>query len=255
VSQTSTLCLNDICNFTVISDAVEKRVTDHKALLLTCKIKIPVRGSGYWKLNTTLLKEDDYCNGICSLVKHFEEDSNLETISACSKWDVLKLRTKEFSIKTGIIMAKRKRDEITEIEQEIFSIDKLKSPNDDLVLRKENLQNRLHVLYTNVSQGAQIRARVNEEIEGECNPKFFKSIEKSRQTRNVIESLITDDNIEVNEQQEVLKVIGEFYEKLYSSNNVQQEEINQFLNTVPIDTILSAKQQNELENMPSKRKF
>ena len=39
----------------------------------------------------------------------------------------------------------------------------------------------------------------------------------------------------------------EFYEKLYSSHNVQQEEINQFLNTVPIDTILSA----ELENRPS----
>ena len=55
------------------------------------------------------------------------------------------------------------------------------------------------------------------------------SLENSQQTRKVIETLITDDNTKVSDQQGILDEMGQFYEKLYMSQNVCQVKIDEFL--------------------------
>ena len=63
---------------------------------------MPVRGRGYWKLNVSLLKDNVYCHGITKLVQQVDEDPITANISMSYKWEVLKKRIKEYSLKGGV---------------------------------------------------------------------------------------------------------------------------------------------------------
>ena len=39
----------------VINDFYGKGLTNHRVVILSCAINMPVRGHGYWKLNISLL--------------------------------------------------------------------------------------------------------------------------------------------------------------------------------------------------------
>ena len=120
------------------------------------------------------------------------------------KWDILKLRVKECSIRFGIKYAKQKKDEITQLESEINLLNKQLHLSDNVLLQREQMQLRLDELYADEAKGAQIRAKINEINEVETSTKFFKAMETSRQTKNVIDCLEKDDGNETSNQNNIL---------------------------------------------------
>ena len=250
-SKVSCLNVTNIVTQTVITNQRGKRLTDHKAIVLTCAVTTQQRGPGYFKLNVKHLNDKQFQYDIENVVKDFENDNQLGNISMSIKWDILKNRLKECSIKYGIRKAKLMRNEIKELEDEMHTLDKKLHLNRNDIIKKELIQNKLFNLYKNMSDGAKIRARVEDVNEVESNEKLFKSIECSRQAKKVIESLLTTDGRDINDPSEILNEMGKFYSKLYTSKSKGIEGIDNYLKEIKIENVLSDNDRQSLEKMPN----
>ena len=67
--------------------------------------------------------------------------------------------------------------------------------------------------------------------------------------------MLDDKGNEVTDQQHILKMIGDFYAKLYTSTSTPQNEIDDFLNNVNFDSILSEEQKAYLDQLPTVEEF
>ena len=63
------------------------------------------------------------------------------------------------------------------LEKEVKTIKTKKKLNDEILCREEELQLRCNEIYTEMSDGAKIRARLDEVNEVECNTELFCKIE------------------------------------------------------------------------------
>ncbi len=84
----------DKCDSCYISPAP---VPDHRAVIMKVNNSVKKRGSGYWKLNTSVLNENDYVNGVEKLIEKTIDDY-IEVGSKLT-WELCKVRIKDFSIK------------------------------------------------------------------------------------------------------------------------------------------------------------
>ena len=144
----------------------------------------------------------------------------------------MKRRVKEYSIKKGVDIAKEKQNERITLEQELQTIDQMQNIPEEKIFRKFQIQNRLDEIYNEYSAGARIRARLETVNENETNTNYFKNIEKSRQTNNVIDTLLDINGNETSDQGEILNIMAEFYTKLYTSENIDQFKIDTYLDKV-----------------------
>ena len=250
-TQNSSLNLISMDNITVIK---HRAITDHKAVVLKCEINRQCRGPGYWKLNVGLLSDDRYCDEIEYLIAHLNDDINVKNLKPCCKWEILKLKIRECSIKYSVAKAKARFNEINSLETEANIINK-KTKSDDDIMRLSAIENRLETLYAEELTGALIRAKIDEVKNGDCNIKYVKSVEKSRQSNNTIDCLVDNKGNHVTKNSEILENIGYYYEKLYSSNNHSLESIDNYLDTIHFDKILTEKQKESLEGPISEREF
>ena len=214
-------------NRTVISDQPEKRLTDHLSVCLSLKTLTPARGKGYWKLNNCFLKEEEYYNGIKTLISDFcIENSDLD--SKIVLWELLKLTIKEFSIKYGIKRANEKQNKIKNIEYELEHI------HDSDKERKEILQNELHLLYEYKAEGARIRSRIKWFEHGETSSKYFLKLEAKRQANIAINQLQGNDGTIFENNDEILDCAHSFYSDLFTSTNVSIDNVDAYLNDITL---------------------
>ena len=68
-------------NMTVITNEIGTRMTDHKVITLNSYIHIPEWGPGYWKLNITLLEDDEYCKEIEQIISNTVTEPTLQAVS------------------------------------------------------------------------------------------------------------------------------------------------------------------------------
>ena len=66
------------------------RLSDHRALRFSFKLCNNKIGSGYWKLNTSFLQNEDYIKGIKDIISNVKNDADK---SSLEKWEVLKNMT------------------------------------------------------------------------------------------------------------------------------------------------------------------
>ena len=71
----------------------------------------------------------------------------------------------------------------------------------------------------------------------------------------MIETLVTEDGKQVSDQNEILKMMGKYYQKLYKSKSVRQTDIDSYLQKVQSENKLSEAQKEKLENMPTEKEF
>lgn len=90
------------------------------------------------------------------------------------------------------------------------------NPTEDDRQKILNLQPKLDEIYSRKAQGAFIRSRAKWIEEGGKNSLYFCGLEKSRQGKNSIRSLLIDNN-EVTDEKVISSEIWKFYSQLYSS--------------------------------------
>ena len=171
--------------------------TDHSLIEIKIATHSNMRGPGFWKLNTSLLKEIDYVNQIRAAIKDTQEEyKNDSSVNDALMWEMIKLKIREHSLKyTAINKAKTSRDE-EKLEKEINSLQRLiESSNMEGKDRKDTLDNldtkklELEKIIEYRTKGSILRARCRWHNEGEKNTKYFLNLEKRHYKQGLISQL------------------------------------------------------------------
>ncbi len=139
------------------------------------------------------------------------------------KWEIIKAKIRGATIGFGIQKKRESKNKVTVLTRKLEDISSSISQNKDnidkdLVKQYFDTKKELDVLEANKVAGAQLRAKQKWIEEGEKNSKFFFELEKARGTSNIINRLRLDDNVTVDTPHEVLPVIKEFYQSLYTKD-------------------------------------
>uniref|UniRef100_A0A3P9J195 Reverse transcriptase domain-containing protein n=1 Tax=Oryzias latipes TaxID=8090 RepID=A0A3P9J195_ORYLA len=190
-------------------------LTDHCSVILYIKPKNSIKYlNKYWKFNSSLIKNIDYCQEIKSLISEIETSEELD--SPVRKWEYLKYRIRKLSISFSKKLKSNLDKKELDIIKQLNDLCCKPNPSEDDRQQILNLQSKLDELYTQRARGAYIRSRARWIEEGEKNSAYFCSLEKRRQKRNSLKSLLVND-IEITDEKAISSEIYRFYSHLYSS--------------------------------------
>ncbi len=208
---------------------------DHSAVLCQLSIIYKKRGPGYWKLNTSVLKERDYHEGIKHTIQKTKNEYK-HILTSGHLWDLCKIRIKEYSIRYCINKAKMKRDMFAELDNHIKEIDSeiiLNNDNIDfLKSEREEVKRKLDAFMTDKAKGHQIRSRAKWIEEGEKSTAYFARLEKQRQTYNNITKLRTSGDNIVEDDISILRESVNFYKMLYETSKPDSEKVRRYVNNI-----------------------
>ena len=200
------LCSPLITNTAKTSFMTNAPTPDHKAVILDFGLESKKRGPGYWKMNNSVLNDEEYIDGIHLLFSN-TIDEYLGHVSKQLLWEYLKIKVKDFTIsycsKKSIIY----KCEVKVLEEKLNKIDqciKQFSTEHEKELERKKLKLELDQLYDQKSKGYQIRSRAKWVESGERSTKYFLNLEKSRQSSNCIYSLKDNNNLSYNLDSKIL---------------------------------------------------
>ena len=219
-----------LCNY--VRQACIKPVAlcpDHCAVTFTLICENINRGRGYWKLNNSLIVNEEYKSVIKNMVNEMKDELKFEK-DISYVWDMCKIKIKEYSIRFAKRLKTKENANIKILERKyeklINSTDKGNNEKDIVELRR-----KIEQFYSKQCTGAQIRSRVQYYEEGETNMKYFKEIEKQNAVKKTITSLKIGRNSEHN-MSKILQHVYKFYSKLYSSLNTNKCEVREYVQNI-----------------------
>ena len=235
-----------------ISTRYIPKVPDHKGIIVNFKANVNL-GPGYWKLNTSMLNNSDYRKGIYKiLAQTISEYTGI--VDHRTLWDFIKIRFKEFSIQYCCLQSKANKNELNNLEKQLdnleskinLSVNQIDKVN--IETEKNELRNKIDVIYLEKAKGAQVRSKVKWLEDGERNTKYFLSLEKKHQTNNIINK-IKVDNKTYTETHEILAEASGFYENLYQKENSTDKDIDEYINSINTLNTLNGEEQELCEGM------
>ncbi len=103
---------------------------------------------------------------------------------------------------------------------------------------KRKLQKELLEIYDKKAKGNIVRSRIKWIEEGEKSSSYFFKLEKSRQSNNMIKKVKDNQNRTSTSCEGVMNEIVSFYNNLYTSNNIPEKEVDEYLNNINLPNIL-----------------
>ena len=160
------LCSKNLLSKMLCSEIYPVPLSDHDAVATTFKGEIRTRGKGYWKLNTSIIGEQDYKDGIRVLIKETMEEycEDKQVL-----WEIIKIRVREFSIKYCIIRKRNNIDSLRNLELKLKTIKEAlnEGKQDPSILdEKIQLEKEIDLFVSYQSRGAQVRSRARWVEEG-----------------------------------------------------------------------------------------
>ena len=245
-------------NDVVVDETLECNIssfpnTDHRGVILKLKTSMSPRGPGTWKMNNSLLKEQNYLDTINLLVDQFENDAQYRNLDPDIRWDLLKLKIKEETISYSKARASKKRNHLIRLQVDLDAIDKLLAKHPDehrFVRQRQKILVELEILQNDKIRSSHIRAKEKWIEHGDKNSKFFLNLEKAKANSKIIPCLELENNITITDQSDIIKAQKEYYEKLYRIDNsildATETEIDTFLNNAETPS-LNEEEKNSCE--------
>ena len=209
--------------------------SDHSYVTLKITGENITQGRGYWKINNSYIKEPEYVKGIQEIIDyHYSNNYDSEG----GVWDIIKIKIKEFSIIYGGKKKKDERERKNEISKNIETTKtEIAAQSENLGdEEKESLYDSLKELeneYNNIIKteldGIIMRAKAQWVEEGEKSTRYFMNLEKSKGSKKSITKIITEEKREIKDSEGISTETVKFYKRLFSSRNVQQRNISEYL--------------------------
>ena len=160
-------------------------------MVLEISITERKRGAGYWKMNNSILNDEEYKNGINKL--YYDALDQYEGhVPTMLLWDYIKVKIKEHTVSYCTIKSKSVHNQIKELENQLDVIDTSKANCiNDIKTDSERklIKQKLDSLYEQRATGYYIRSRAKWVEEGERSTSYFLGLEKVRQSSNCINCL------------------------------------------------------------------
>ena len=201
--------------------------TDHSLITLSLSLHSNPRGNGFWKLNTSLLADNNFIETIKKAIQETAKeykDDNL--VNPLLLWDMIKLKVREKSITYSASIKKAKVKKEEELEKEIAMLEKRVDnacSNDPPVSQKVTeqikiLKDELEKIIEYRTKGAILRSKPRWYNEGEKNTKYFLNLEKRHFKQGTISQLKLSDGVFVISDKDILSECESFYKDLYASS-------------------------------------
>ena len=221
-------------DYWLISETVEDSIkecdiipfhhTDHSAVTLRVEgSSARTKGRGIWRLNTSFLTEELYIKGLMD--KHEEWKKEFKEVQdPRMKWELMKYRIRQYSMKYGKEKARNIKNTETEIETKLKAIEQEQDKADaaratELENMKRELENKLEEITDYKTQGLILRSQTDWYEKGEKSTKYFLRLEKRNQIKKEMRRLQKDDGTFTVDQHEILGLQAEFYEALYKKRD------------------------------------
>ncbi len=245
-----------LTDYVVKCTIINAPVPDHLAVIVDLKKTNRQRGPSYWKLNTSVLTEKEYCTGLTNIWESTVAEYS-EILCKRQLWDFCKIRIKEYSIRYCISRKRRLVNSYKGIEEELRSLDSqidLDLENTELLKQKRSHKKKeLDEMSQNKAMGYQIRSRAKWIEDGEKSSAYFSRLENFRQTNSVIEELECKSGSTVHSDEDILMEASQFYSELYSSQKPAAEDIDTYMNNIHFPRTLTEVQRDLCEGIITKQ--
>ena len=197
--------------------------SDHSLINITFNISgTQKRGRGFWKFNTSLLKDSDYISRIneclkqCSTKYKDISDKNLV-------WDTVKCEIRSETISYSTYKAKHNRQLESDLAQRLHELETNMSENHTVIQEYYDLKQQYENIQAEKERGAMIRSRAIFVENNEKCSKYFLGLEKRNYNVKHIKKLLTDNNKIILNPREILSEQQKFYQELYTAKPQQAD--------------------------------
>ena len=205
--------------------------SDHSIVSLNIDLINLTRGTGYFKLNNSLLLNEDYQEIIKNSISEIAEIN--KEANPNTKWELIKGTVRNETIKYAtykkketIKYEKTLTNEITQLQKELVD----SSDANRINILKDKLDEKSNIL-ENLTEtklnGLIMRSNANIVEYDEKNSKYFASLEKKRSETKLISRLSINNSISTN-QREIITEIQSFYKNLYNKRQQNNSKFNFF---------------------------
>ena len=134
--------------------------TDHSPVIFSLsKENDCLRGKGFWKFNSSLTKDQTYITEIKKLIRSFCT-TNESLYNRQLKWELLKYEVRKFTINYTKRIAKEKRQQRTNLENQLKILEKCLDKDDNLS-KYNAIKNELDAIYDHITEGILLEANAN----------------------------------------------------------------------------------------------
>ena len=205
-------------------------LSDHCSVVVHFNLPNPIpRGPGLWKLNTSVLEEEDYR----LLITNFWSDWSLQKANFSSPlkwWDLGKVKIRQLTIKYCKDRAKRARVNFDALDSTLSRLKTIIDNGDSSKLNEYNeVKSKLSNILLEQARGAQVRSRVQFIEQGETSSTFFFNAEKRRSASRLISAMRTSDGSITHDINGILDSWHSFYQSLYTSEGVDFDKQTEML--------------------------
>ena len=226
------------------TDIVPFCQTDHSAILLKLKsIKGQQKGRGYWKMNNSFLSEEPYVKGLLENKTLWVTESS-EIKDARVKWELIKYRIRQYSMKYGKQKAQNLKTTEEDLERKLKSweaeLDQLdpsdRSKEEEIDRNIADARRQLEEIADYKTKGLILRSQARWYEQGEKSTKYFLQLETRNKIKRSTNKLKKENGTITTDATEILKMQAEFYDNLYKKRTREKskEQIVQYLSNIQV---------------------
>lgn len=201
-------------------------LTDHSIITLKLNPENKTQfKKDYWKFNADLLIDDGYVKMVKDLIHKIYNDGTIGTYT--HRWEFFKFKVREFSITFSKMKSRQQKEFESKLLYNLNNYCNRQFMSEADKKSLLSLQAQLDDLYEKKAHGAYIRARAKWIEEGEKSTSYFYNLEKRRQEKKSINTLIVNGE-ECTNHKTIAEEIHTFYSNLYSSKYLTTDSITFF---------------------------
>ena len=222
---------NTVTHHEHIHDTLQFNFTDHKGVYAIINAPFIIKHkSPHYKLNDTLLDEDEYIQQVNILIDYYlypTPDDGLREL-----WDFFKDKVKMVSIEISKTKHRQKMNRLTFLKQEIDTfLRQGREENGEFLGMKEELDSLLEYKYN----GAAIRCK-QKLIGDETATAAFVALESNIQRDRQIRVLEDDDGVLHNDNDKIIEMLEDYYRDLFTQEPTDTARQDEFLQYAKILT-------------------
>jgi len=188
-----------------------------------------------WKMNVSLLDDDEYLNYQSVNIPKWKSEGEKELSDKRCIWDWIKYNIRMHAIRYSKVKAKQRNDKERMIQQEYEEATQCfeKDPSDYNRSRLNEIKEKLELFYEEKTNGIIVRARACWHEHGERRTKYFLNLEKRNHVKKHIGKLVISGAITTDLYQ-ILAKQKNFYYNLYKTKAEDTDSIKSFLHNLNI---------------------
>ena len=233
---------NNLQNVVAKTDIIPCSFTDHSAISMHLSShRQTARGPAYWRMNTSLLDDDNYIKNLREILKNCK--SEYDNYDSRNLWELLKYKIREYAIAYSKQKQRTFRNDLLNLEAQLSNLDGTLCSDESDENREAyyECQVKLNEMQNHITRGVIIRSKIKWYEEDEKCTNYFLNLEKQNKEKSSIYKLV-DKEQEITSENDILKSIKDFYKSKYSRQSGKSiEDCLQFLNSYNIKALPNSK--------------